>query len=296
MMIDYNKLIELYDEVSMYFPEVLKKQFKDLEHFNTLISKERKKYLQENLSSLKEEYNTIDNELKQLEKEKKDTLTFLTETDSYTKFKEYQKQLSTVEARIFQLEEQLRLVDKSIQLEEELKKTSAKLSDAITEIGKAINQRNHAEINKIFNQIISDIIGRNAIISLPQNNLGNVEFHASCQDDEQIDTSEAEGTSYKKLLCMAFDLAILVFYSSKSFFRFVYHDGILEGLDDRVKIRLLEKVKGICNEYGIQYIISLIDSDIPKNSNGKDYYFNECDICLRLNDKNEHGKLFEQNF
>lgn len=46
----------------------------------------------------------------------------------------------------------------------------------------------------------------------------------------------------------------------------------------------------------IQYIISLIDSDIPKDSNGKDYYFNECDICLRLNDKNEHGKLFEQNF
>lgn len=295
-IVDIKKLKELYDEVSLYFPDILKKQFEDLESFNASISDERRKYLQENMLSLKDEFKSVDDELKQLEKEKKETLSFLTETDSYTKFKEYQKQLSNVEARIYQLEEQLRLVDKSIELEEELKKVTTKLSEATSEISKAINQRNHAEINKIFNQIISDIIGRNAIISLPQNSLGNVEFHATCQNDEQMDTSEAEGTSYKKLLCMAFDLAILVFYSSKSFFRFVYHDGILEGLDDRVKIRLLDTVKSICNEYGIQYILSLIDSDIPKTGEGEDYHFEESEICLMLNDKDECGKLFEQNF
>ena len=294
--VDLNKLKELYDEVSLYFPDILKKKFEDLELFNESISNERKKYLQENLASLTTEYQEVDKELNLLEKQKKDILYFLTETDSYVKFKEYQKQLSTVEARIYQLEEQLKVIDKSINLEENVKDISLELSDITSDIGKTINQRYHADINRIFNQIIKEILGRNAIISLLQNNKGNVEFSATCQNDEQIDTSEANGASYKKLLCMAFDLAILIFYSSKSFFKFVYHDGILEGLDDRVKIRLLDKVKSICNEYRIQYIISMIDSDIPKTETGENYPFVNDEICLRLSDKDDSGKLFKTSF
>jgi uncharacterized protein YydD (DUF2326 family) len=294
--VDLNKLKELYDEVSLYFPDILKKKFEDLELFNESISNERKKYLQENLASLTTEYQEVDKELNLLEKQKKDILYFLTETDSYVKFKEYQKQLSTVEARIYQLEEQLKVIDKSINLEENVKNISLKLSDITSDIGKAINQRHHAEINKIFNQIITEILGRNAIISLLQNNKGNVEFSATCQNDEQIDTSEANGASYKKLLCMAFDLAILIFYSRQSFFKFVYHDGILEGLDDRVKIRLLDKVKSICSENEIQYVISMIDSDIPKTTTGENYQFEDNEICLRLSDKDDSGKLFKTSF
>jgi uncharacterized protein YydD (DUF2326 family) len=86
-------------------------------------------------------------------------------------------------------------------------------------------------------------------------------------------TSEAQGTTYKKLLCMAFDLSLLIHYSKKSFFRFVYHDGILEGLDDRIKIRLLNKVKSICEENDLQYVLSLIDSDIPTDEKGEKYIF-----------------------
>jgi uncharacterized protein YydD (DUF2326 family) len=95
---------------------------------------------------------------------------------------------------------------------------------------------------------------------------------------------------------MAFDLALLIHYSDKSFFRFVYHDGILEGLDDRVKVRLLNKVKSICEEYDIQYILSLIDSDIPVLSDGTKYQFVKKEICLELNDKDDSGRLFLHSF
>ena len=64
---------------------------------------------------------------------------------------------------------------------------------------------------------------------------------------------------------MAFDLSLLIYYSNKSFFRFVYHDGILEGLDYRIKIRLLNKVKEICRDYNLQYVLSLIKSTVNVN-------------------------------
>ena len=95
---------------------------------------------------------------------------------------------------------------------------------------------------------------------------------------------------------MAFDLSLLIHYSKDSFYRFVYHDGILEGLDNRIKLRLLEKVKSICNQYNIQYIISLIDSDVPIQKDGSKYSFNQDEICLELNDKDNSGKLFLQSF
>jgi uncharacterized protein YydD (DUF2326 family) len=40
-------------------------------------------------------------------------------------------------------------------------------------------------------------------------------------------------------ICALFDLALLKVYESAPFFHFVYHDGVLEGLDDRKKIAFL---------------------------------------------------------
>ena len=90
-------------------------------------------------------------------------------------------------------------------------------------------------------------------------------------------------------MCVAFDIALLVSYSSHSFYRFVYHDGVLEGLDDRVKQR-------ICYEYGLQYILSLIDSDIPKNVEESNQEFPMESVCLNLNDLDDNGKLFMRSF
>lgn len=95
---------------------------------------------------------------------------------------------------------------------------------------------------------------------------------------------------------MAFDLSLLIYYAKNSFFKFVYHDGILEGMDDRIKIRLLNKVKVVCREYNIQYILSLIDSDIPVQSDGTKYPITSNEICLELHDKDDSGKLFLKSF
>jgi uncharacterized protein YydD (DUF2326 family) len=41
--------------------------------------------------------------------------------------------------------------------------------------------------------------------------------------------------------------------------------------------------------FDLQYIITLIDSDLPKDMLD---LIEDKDICLRLNDKNNSGKLF----
>ncbi len=295
--VNITKLKELYKEVELYFPEELSKQYEELEQFNHSISNERRKYLSENLRKLKDELHDINNNLQQLEQSKSEKLIYITEKDSYDKFKYYQKQLATLEAEIKLLDEKLKLIDKSAGIEANIKVINEKINQSIYKISEALKERKHAEINKIFNKILTDIVGTNALLSIKQNKQGNLEFTADYVNPvNSTSTSESEGTSYKKLLCMAFDLSLLIYYCKNSFFRFVYHDGILEGLDDRIKIRLLNTIKEICIKYDLQHIITLIDSDIPTLGDGSKYKFEPQEICIELNDINDDGKLFKQSF
>ena len=291
-----DKLKELYNEVELFFPESLSKQYEELERFTDAISSERRKYLEENLSFLKKEYAQINDAIKVKEQERSDKISILTEVDVYDKFKVYQKELASLEAELSLLQEKLRLIDSSSTIRTEIEKLKEERKEYIDKIREAIDGRAHADINKIFNQIVTEVTDTNAIISIKQNSDANVEFEADYQTTTHVTTSEADGTSYKKLLCVAFDIALLVSYSSHSFYRFVYHDGVLEGLDDRVKQRLIMVTQRICSEYGLQYILSLIDSDIPKNVEDSNQEFPMDAVCLNLNDLDDSGKLFMRSF
>lgn len=291
-----DKLKELYNEVELFFPESLSKRYEELERFTDAISSERRKYLEENLSFLKKEYAQINDAIKEKEQERSDKISILTEVDVYDKFKVYQKELASLEAELSLLQEKLRLIDSSSTIRTEIEKLKDERKEYIDKIREAIDGRAHADINKIFNQIVTEVTDTNAIISIKQNSDANVEFEADYQTTTHVTTSEADGTSYKKLLCVAFDIALLVSYSSHSFYRFVYHDGVLEGLDDRVKQRLIMVTQRICSEYGLQYILSLIDSDIPKNVEDSNQEFPMDAVCLNLNDLDDSGKLFMRSF
>ena len=292
--IDINEIKVLFDELNIYFPNELKKKYEDLINFQKAIISERKKYLSENLKDLKNELNIVNKKIKKFEKEKSNLLEILTQKDSYHKFKEYQKKLTSIEVEIELIKNKLKVIDRSLIIENEIEEKKELVKTKIEELRVELNTRKHSNINKIFNSIIKEILDTNALISLKLNNQGNIEFSADYQNpNDLIKTSEAQGTTYKKLLCVAFDLSLLINYSNKSFYRFVYHDGVLEGLDDRIKIRYINLVKNICAQYDIQYILTLIDSDLPKEN--KDIISKE-DICLELNDKDDSGKLFLHSF
>ena len=129
---------------------------------------------------------------------------------------------------------------------------------------------------------------------MKQNNQGNIEFKVEVASENEIDyTAAGKGNTYQKVLCISFDLAVLVAYNKNSFYRFVYHDGALEGLDNRKKINFIKLVKEYCIKYNLQYIFTSIEHDIPVEILNT---FKDEEICLTLNDSGEKGKLFEFSF
>jgi uncharacterized protein YydD (DUF2326 family) len=127
------------------------------------------------------------------------------------------------------------------------------------------------------------------------NTNGNIEFkiETRSRDNAAQVSSQSEGTSYKKLICALFDLAILRVYAKEPFYHFVYHDGILEALDFRKKRRILEVLRETSTKYNMQCIITAIDDDVPRDEDGQRTPFPDNEIILRLNDSGPSGRLFK---
>ena len=295
--IDIEKLKALYEEVEIYFPDNLVNDYNQLLSFNLSLTKERNKFLRKNLKQIKKSYQDINDELLTIEAKKEERIAFLTEKDSYKKFKEIQKELAQSQADIIRLNDKLKIIDSTIVLAEKVDEFTTDIDAKVKEIKELITEQKHSQIRKIFNSIMEEVLGTNALLSIIQNKQGNIEFEANIQNKKSMTiTAEDIGMTYRKLLCMAFDISLLIHYSTKSFYRFVYHDGALEALDDRKKIKFLELVRSLCIKYNLQYILTLIDSDLPKDAKGKVVDFQDHEICLRLHDRNDSGKLFRMSF
>lgn len=294
--LSFGDLERLFNETEIYFERQLRKEFSELVAFNRSISEERLRFLKINASELSEELKAVNVQIKSLEEEKSALLSFLVEKDSYQKFKSYQQDLAKTASDVDRLQDKIKYLDQVQQYEEKLDSIDKKIKKQTEVLRKAIANRNHAEVNKQFDHIIFDVLHTHALLIVNQNKQGNVEFNAEYQNPaDLLETSQSKGFTYKKFLCMAFDLSILMKYSKNSFYKFVYHDGALEAIDNRRKINYLNKIKEICEDYKIQYVLTSIDSDLPYED-GQRVAFQNDEICLELHDKDDSGKLFMMSF
>nr|WP_295875919.1 DUF2326 domain-containing protein [uncultured Chitinophaga sp.] len=294
---DIEQLKTLYEEANIYFPDNLVKSYKDLEDFNKKITEERNKYLQLRLQQTIEQLKNIRLALLRYDDRRNEILSVLRGKDSFKKFKKYQIDLTRIEGEVSRLEEKLLSIDRISALNEQTELLSQKLEKVIKKINAEIaseDNKIYPEVRRLFNNIFKYILNTPALIYIEANKNGNIEFRVDVTKDSEIDiTAEGKGNTYQKILCISFDLAILIAYHRHSFFRFVYHDGAIEGLDNRKKANYIKLVRSACVKYNLQYIFTSIEDDIPVNLLKE---FTKKEICLTLSDAGDEGKLFELSF
>ncbi|WP_163407932.1 DUF2326 domain-containing protein [Flavobacterium ajazii] len=294
---DIDQLKRIYADAEIFFPDNLVKDYKALEEFNVRITEERNKYLEEKIEKLTQKIRDVRLSMLAYDKKRNQILSVLKDKNSFNKFKSYQIDLTKVEGEISRLDEKLKSIDKISILNETTSLLNEKLEVLIKDIHSQISSNDnkyYPEIRRLFHNIFKYIFNVPAIIFMKQNGQGNIDFKVEVTKDNEVDiTAESKGNTYQKMLCISFDLAVLIAYHKKSFYRFVYHDGALEGLDNRKKINFINKVKEYCVEYNMQYIFTSIEHDIPAEILKT---FSTKEICLELNDSGDSGKLFEFSF
>jgi uncharacterized protein YydD (DUF2326 family) len=300
---DLNKVDKVFKESQILFPDQLMQDYANLIDFNNKLTVERNKLLKSSLEKKSSELSEINNQLQTLNKRKEELLSFIQDTDSFKKFKNYQKNLVKTEGQLFTIKEKIKNIDLIIKKEDEIETLTNKIKETIQELNHIYRttERNgrYNDIRTRFSEYYKTIMDEIARISWKINTNNNVDFvppKVHSRHDEQKETAKDEGNTYKKLLCVAFDLAILTSYNSESYFRFVYHDDVLSQQDNGIKNRLIELIKTLTSQFDLQYILSAIKSDLPLDESDEIVYFNDEDIILRLHDRDESGTLFGFEF
>ena len=293
---DIDAVRRIFQEANVVFPEQLARSYEELLDFNRRLSTDRGEKLKEHRQSLVAERREITEKLRERSARREEILGVLHETDSLEKYRSLQKQLVRHEREVVRLEGVLEQLDRVAMLDTQIRQLSEK-RDALSEkIGALIREGTplYREIRAEFSRIVEEVLGVSAIISVSQSQQGNPRFETNVLRDRQGEetTSEDRGTSYQKLLCCAFDMALLWGHRNGQFYRFVYHDGVFEAFDDRKKRGLLRVIRDLCDKAGMQYILTVIEADMPRNEEDHVIPFQPDEVILQLDDASDKGRLF----
>ncbi|RSK71170.1 DUF2326 domain-containing protein [Burkholderia pseudomallei] len=287
----------LFNEAGVLFSGQIKKDFDQLIAFNRAITEERRGYLQQERTEVEAEIKSINAELNALGKRRSDMLGFLSSTDVFAKYKQVTDDLVTLRADVVTLERQRGFLRRLQELRGEIRALSEDCVHLQSQIEANVEAQNadpaslFSTIRFYFSEIIEDVIAHKALLSVYANRDGHIEFKAEILDDAGNATSADLGHTYRKLLCIALDLAIVRAHLDDRFPRFVYHDGVFESLDNRKKANLLKVIREYAN-LGVQPIITLIDSDMPPPEEHNSPVFSPEEIVLLLHDEGSDGRLF----
>ena len=204
----------------------------------------------------------------------------------------------TLRADITSLERQRGYLHRLQELRTEIRALAEERGHLQTQIEVDVEKQNSDQkslfsaIRVFFSEIVEEVIDRKALLSVSPNQAGHLEFRAEILDESGNATSADLGHTYRKLLCIAFDLAILRAHLDDKFPHFVYHDGVFESLDDRKKENLLAVIRRYA-DLGLQPIITLIDSDLPARRADEEPVFSSDEVVVTLHDEGQQGRLFK---
>lgn len=298
ILFDSTQTAQLFSEAGVAFEGQIKKDFEQLVAFNRAISDERRGYLLADRVEAESRLNELVSELEKLNSERAKLFDFLEGTDTLGKYKEVSTQVIRLRTDILSLERQRDALNEIVRLRQAQRHIQERKNQLQTAIELDVQAQaenaagKYREIQRHFDDIVHTVLDEHALLSVSVSSTGSLEFAADIVDSTGGATSASRGFTFKKLLCIAFDLAVLRAYVDENFPRFSFHDGVFESLEPRAKRRLIEVLRQYA-ELGLQPIITTLDSDLPDRIDSSKISIATRDLICRLHDDGDQGRLFK---
>lgn len=288
---DLQNVKDLYESIKVNLPDQLVKSYDDLVALNVQMTKGRKEQLLKAKDRLKNKLFECDAKREELSARQEELSSILIEKESFKKYKLLQSKVSKKESHLAVLEERLTKIDTAAELRKCLHDAEGdeeKVSQEIEALGRQKNNLILDNVVSKFSEIVKYIVNIDSYFYFEFNKEGNPEYKVGMVDETTVN----KGHSYTKLMSAVLDASLLTHYSEQGYYRFAYHDGIYESLEDRVKLKLLDKWRELSELHDLQLIITVLDSDIPEGEDGQKVHFKDEEIIRELHDRGDSGRLF----
>lgn len=293
---DLDEVQSIFEEAQLHFPEQLKKRYGELVEFKRKVTHERNAALRKRRKELEAELASAEERKASLDDLRVQRLKILRSTDTFEKFKVLQKDVARQRAQLVYMEEQRKKLEIVVETARQVREAERERGRVVDEIKAMLSKPTtiYERFARIFNEYCQKVLNHEGIFFFQINSSNNLDYKISLglAGQKGVASSQGEGTSYKKIICALFDMALLRVYEDIPFFHFVYHDGMLEALDDRKKLAFLDVARNQVSSGKLQYIMTVIASDLPRDDNDGLVKFADDEIILRLDDSGQRGRLF----
>ncbi len=262
--IDLKKVQKLFSEVNINLSDMLIKSYEDVIEFNDKITKDRELYLQAEYSRIAQRLSEIDDILILENTKRKELLSVLTDTDTFSKFKKIEQEIVTIKTNISLVEEKYRKLREYKCKLRRVKVLNKRRDRLVVKLDHSIKAPNDilVSIKETFKRLSRLVLGVDAILNIALNRNDNLVFETKVIDTTVIlDNSKEEGEAYSRMFCFIFDASIGLTYKHQKFFHFIAHDGLFDNLGIEYKKGIMT-VLNLLVENGLQYIFTSIEDEI----------------------------------
>lgn len=292
---DADALRAAYEEIGVELPTLLVRRFEEVLDFQRRLSGGRRNRLLARRGKLQDQLSIVEIEAERLDRERADALQALAEAEAFQEYRRLNDQLFKVERESSSLHERLGALDAAMSLREELKQVRSQLQEHDLNTPRLVRGGGfYTRVKDTLTHIAREVLGREAVLFYEINSRGNLDPRIRLTHGDRLSYSEEHrGSSFGKLLAVCLDLTLCRAHGEGRYYRFLYHDGVFEGLDNRRRLALLDYARQeAMRESSLQYILTVIDTDIPRNTMDQKLMFSPSEVVRELHDEGDDGRLF----
>lgn len=280
--VDLSEIEEFYNSLEIYFSSNLKHGLTGIQEFHQKLIENRNRYLSDEIQRKEEIQSGLRDNLRLLDEKRASILRILQTHGALSEYNLILQRLDEDKKKLLEISKHIEVYDEI----SDYKKTKKGILDDIEEN----NTISENEINK-NEQIVNQLIIKfeeiyNSIVNVPGILVIGIKDRYRPQDQLfEFDTKGERKASpgIKRTRIFAYDLAIIFHNISldRHFPRFLIHDGIFHGVDNKQILNALKYVNDKSKEESFQYITTMNTCDFVE---GIDY---ESHTCIRLRDDTE---------
>lgn len=295
--IDLQKIQSLYEQANLHFPQAVNKTLAQAQEFHKKLINSRIDRMTYEIEQLSRKYDEINNELLLIE-EKRDNI--LKDLNSSGALEEY----NSIIDRIRRLEKEIFDINKYDEMVSSLSKDKHRLE---LEKQKIINQSiDYLDVNRDKLDFI-ELQFRDLVKTFYDNHGGSLKIKLADDAKYLFDIEiyvprdKSQGINEVKIFCYDF----LLFLLNKNLLGFIAHDGcIFSEMDVRQKATIFKVVLEFVRKYDLQYYVNLstdtLEQVCDKSNEGilssEDITEIKKSVILELSDKDPKSWLFGMQF
>lgn len=278
---------QLYLEVGICLPDLVKKRVEDVVTFHSSIIHNRRNYLSSEILTAEQRVQHRNKEILHKETRKSDLLKILVSHGAIEQYIKLQSELSRLEAETEYLHQKLLSAE---QLESERAELDIERRQLLLRLQQDFKEQSN---------LVSDaIITFEGISKSLYENAGNLTIRESMNGPQfEISIQGQKSTGINKMQIFCFDMMLMVLCSKNKIGPgFLIHDShLFDGVDSRQIAKALQVGILLSKEYDFQYIVTMNDDDLPRE------YFTDINIeeyinPIEITDATEDGGLFGFRF